>query len=156
MNKSLDTVIAKGRLAQLEAIERVAVAVRANGIRLEEFNALTAVLRAALDAMGQEWRTGKVSGVELVAAERQRQIDQEGYRELHDDSHDLGQMANAAACYAMDPEDREFMEPNFGVPGFWPWHSEDWKPTPHDRVRELVKAGALIAAEIDRLGRTGK
>jgi len=26
-----------------------------------------------------------------------------------------------------------------------------WKPTPDDRVRELVKAGALIAAEIDRL-----
>jgi hypothetical protein len=27
----------------------------------------------------------------------------------------------------------------------------DWKPSPDDRFRELVKAGALIAAEIDRL-----
>jgi hypothetical protein len=35
--------------------------------------------------------------------------------------------------------------------GFWPWSKHWWKPTPNDRVRELVKAGALIAAEIDRL-----
>lgn len=35
----------------------------------------------------------------------------------------------------------------------WPWEAEAFKPTPDDRVRELVKAGALIAAEIDRLGR---
>lgn len=34
----------------------------------------------------------------------------------------------------------------------WP---QDWsfKPTRDDRIRELVKAGALVAAEIDRLGR---
>jgi hypothetical protein len=32
-----------------------------------------------------------------------------------------------------------------------PWGESWWKPTPEDRVRELVKAGALIAAEIDRL-----
>jgi hypothetical protein len=34
---------------------------------------------------------------------------------------------------------------------FWPWTQRTFKPTPHDRIRELVKAGALIAAEIDRL-----
>ena len=35
--------------------------------------------------------------------------------------------------------------------GIWPWNLIWWKPTPNDRIRELVKAGALIAAEIDRL-----
>jgi len=33
----------------------------------------------------------------------------------------------------------------------WPWGKEWWKPS--DRRRDLVKAGALIAAEIDRLDR---
>jgi len=37
------------------------------------------------------------------------------------------------------------------VPPIWPWEKSWWKPTPNDRVKELVKAGALIAAEIDRL-----
>jgi len=37
----------------------------------------------------------------------------------------------------------------------WPWHPLQWKPTPKDRVRELVKAGALIVAEIERLQRAG-
>jgi hypothetical protein len=36
---------------------------------------------------------------------------------------------------------------------YWPWDREWWKPTPNNRIRELAKAGALIAAEIDRLQR---
>ena len=36
-------------------------------------------------------------------------------------------------------------------PTLWPWALSQWKPTPDDRIRELTKAGALIAAEIDRL-----
>jgi hypothetical protein len=35
----------------------------------------------------------------------------------------------------------------------WPWDKGWWKPTPDNRIRELEKAGALIAAEIDRLQR---
>ena len=42
-----------------------------------------------------------------------------------------------------------------GAPYLWPWRPSWWKPTPDDRVRELVKTGALIAAEIDRLRRRG-
>lgn len=38
----------------------------------------------------------------------------------------------------------------------WPWDKSWWKPTPDDRIRELIKAGALIAAEIDRLQRLNK
>lgn len=36
-------------------------------------------------------------------------------------------------------------------PAEWPWDEMLWKPTPDDRIRELAKAGALIATEIDRL-----
>lgn len=92
--------------------------------------------------------TAQPSGVELIAAERQRQITEEGWTPEHDGLHARGQLAEAAACYAMT----DFHRGCGGVvPEWWPWSDEYWKPCPDDRVRELVKAGALIAAEIDRL-----
>lgn len=89
-----------------------------------------------------------MTGVELIALERQRQIEEEGYNEdvYFNPSEEL---ANAAVCYALPRYCREYNE--HGKPILWPWHSQSWKPTPNDRIRELVKAGALIAAEIDRL-----
>lgn len=106
----------------------------------------------------------KFTGAELIAAERQRQLDVEGYNADHDDSHDLGEIAEAAACYATQQRVTELREipgsprspaHKVRVPKSWPWYAEWWKPSPDDRVRELIKAGALIAAEIDRLQRNG-
>lgn len=90
------------------------------------------------------------SGADLIADERQRQIDVEGYTPEHDALEGSeGALALAAAVYALPAEARA-KTPD-GTPVFWPWSRFYWKPTPDDRVRELVKAGALIAAEIDRL-----
>jgi hypothetical protein len=89
-------------------------------------------------------------GVDLIAAERQRQIEQEGWTPEHDAEHTGSLLARAAVCYATPPSIRGCL-PGTDLPVDWPWHSMYWKPTPGDRVRELVKAGALIAAEIDRL-----
>jgi hypothetical protein len=96
------------------------------------------------------------TGIEIIAAERARQMRVEGYDAKHDDEHELGGLAQAAACYALmgwlrrtNIADHERGNP----PVMWPWDSVYWKPTPKDRVRELAKAGALIAAEIDRLQR---
>ncbi len=93
------------------------------------------------------WTTA--SGVSLIAAERARQVAVEGWTPEHDDEHADGELAKAAACYALPPsgDDPEPSDP----PAFWPWHRAWWKPG--DRIRELEKAGALIAAEIDRLRR---
>lgn len=88
--------------------------------------------------------------IALIAAERQRQVAAEGWTPEHDDGHADGEMAEAAACYALPPDLRQ--ESPKG-PQFWPWDAQWWKPSPNDRIRELVKAGALIAAEIDRLQR---
>lgn len=100
----------------------------------------------------------ELSGVELIAAERRRQVDEEGWTTNHDDQHDQQQLAWAAACYAAPEaiyrrEDTEFGDPN-GAQVRW-WHPWPWswrKPTT-DRLDALIKAGALIAAEIDRLKR---
>ena len=118
-------------------------------------------------------RTGKElmkTGVELIAEERTRQITKEGWTTYHDDEHVNGEMAKAAACYAdfscpteertiqvalqrglSEPE--RFYHVRVQVPVNWPWSAEWWKPSPETRLRELAKAGALIAAEIDRLQR---
>lgn len=87
-----------------------------------------------------------MTGIELIAAERKRQIEVEGWTAEHDAQHTDGGLAEAAACYAMPR--RKSIEI---VPYDWPWAVEWWKPTPDDRIRELTKAGALIAAELDRL-----
>lgn len=92
--------------------------------------------------------------LDLIAAERERQKSGEGWTAEHDDAHTDGSLAHAAAAYAM-PGDVRSMFDEFGGNALWPesWGIEWFKPTPHDRVRELVKAGALIVAEIERLQR---
>ncbi len=88
-------------------------------------------------------KLGAPNGADLIAAERLRQIEVEGYGTDDDASQQSGQLARAAAVYALPDRLR------YGLS--WPWPPQFFKPTPGDRVRELVKAGALMAAEIDRL-----
>jgi len=97
-----------------------------------------------------------MNGIERIAAERKRQIEKEGWTETRDDQHKKNEMAIAAACYALPENKRASSESGKGyfekrLPNLWPWHRGYWKPTPENRIRELEKAGALIAAEIDRL-----
>ena len=82
-----------------------------------------------------------------VLAERQRQISAEGWTPDHDDEHDDGSLAAAAACYALGGQAGE-------IPAGWPqsWDDSWWRPSAGER-RNLVKAGALILAEIERLDR---
>lgn len=95
------------------------------------------------------------TGIELIADERARQISEEQWSEVHDDSHAAGDLRDAAEAYLRELRYR--IDHRDGVVGRipaapWPWDDQYWKPT-HDAVRQLVKAGALIAAEIDRLNR---
>ncbi len=90
------------------------------------------------------------TALDLIADERQRQKDEEGWTEEHDDTHTDSELARAAVTYALPSVWRTY------AIQVWPWASEWWKPTPNDRVHELVKAGALIVAEIERLQRCKK
>lgn len=97
-----------------------------------------------------------MSGIEAIAAERKRQIEAEGWDHAHDAEHSDGSLAVAAACYALtghalhidDPRGGGAVVPFWSV-SLWPWDRKWWKPK--DRRRDLVRAGALTAAEIDRL-----
>lgn len=103
-----------------------------------------------------------MTGMELILAERQRQITVEGWTAQHDDEHQPDTLAMAAACYALPALIRS--KEIWGAPLLdllWPFDAEWWKPGHHhpdaidERLRDLVKAGALIAAEMDCLIRKG-
>ncbi len=89
-------------------------------------------------------------GIELIAAERERQITGEGFGSSRDDNYTNEELASAASFYAMPLHKRNLDLMRW----LWPWNFTWWKPSPDDRIRELAKAGALIAAEIDRLNRS--
>lgn len=114
-------------------------------------------------------------GMSDVVAERIRQIKKEGYLDAHDDKHDGGEIAIAATRYlAIAAEQifyakkvRENKHNMFPSPITleeivqsvdegdlldWPWEAASFKPSTDPR-RNLVKAGAMILAEIDRLDR---
>lgn len=90
------------------------------------------------------------SGIVLIAQERARQVGL-GWSAEHDARHLGGTLIRAAIAYATDATRHQALRKN--VPMGWPWKVEDWHPG--TKVRELVKAGALIAAEIDRLQALG-
>lgn len=100
-------------------------------------------------------------GTELIAEERRSQILKEGFTPDHDKQHREGELVQAAMCYATvaSAQIRGSSVEEWPVSMFdgfadsiveWPWDEEFYKPSP-DVIRNLVKAGALIAAQIDRI-----
>ena len=87
------------------------------------------------------------NAIAMISAERERQVSAERYGPYHDDQHTGGTLAKAAAVYALPERYRGAIN----YPSGW-----RFKPSPHNRIRELVKAGALIVAEIERLQRKAR
>lgn len=128
----------KGQTLDGEAWEQNATAYKAKCI------GSAAILAVKLqDALAEIAR--RTDAERDVLAERERQIDHEGNTHAHDDvEHANGELALAAISYAM-------IWKHDGPPPLWPWGFQWWKPK--DRRRDLVRAGALILAEIERLDR---
>lgn len=89
----------------------------------------------------------KAHGADLIREERRRQIEVEGYDTMHDRHHTPQVLCRAAVGYALH-EDPSTLTAEAAA-GLWPWSRDFWKPK--DQLRNLVRAGALIAAAIDRL-----
>ena len=108
------------------------------------------------------------TGIELIAEERQRQIDVKGYDANHDLHHNFEELTNAAKTYInaafLTTESKERGYSNEAAISWheynepwewkylklgWPWEEDSFKPT--TPLQDLIKAGALIAAAIDRL-----
>lgn len=115
----------------------------------------TCMVRAVIDA----YIPGEMTAVADVVAERRRQVDGEGWHAEHDDKlNSQGELALAACCYAYHAGSYFHWDKNsYQKKGpfdpdndysLWPWDIEWWKPK--DPRRDLVRAGALILAEIER------
>lgn len=92
-----------------------------------------------------------MNGREQIEYERRRQTTDEGWSIEHDDEHVYGELYAAGLHYLVHGmstlvgADARPAEPP------WPFGPEWWKPqTP---IRDLVRAGALFLAEVDRLTR---
>lgn len=91
-----------------------------------------------------------------VLAERKRQVEEEGWTPGHDDQHRDGSMALAAAVYALiGSSDGRHRGDNEQTPSIteilWPWDWSWFKPK--SRRCNLIRAAALLLAEIERLDR---
>lgn len=82
-----------------------------------------------------------------IYEERLRQVTEEGFSSKHDDQWDAEELVQAAKVYI----DENY--PFYDAP-MWPYRwDRKWHKPSKDPIRNLIKAGALIAAEIDRLRR---
>ena len=91
----------------------------------------------------------------MIAGERRRQMEAEGHS-LESDVrlNPIGQLVHAAICYA-SVEEPVYVQRQIGAAVLfadpWPWDADGDKREEHVKIRRLVIAGALLAAEIDRL-----
>lgn len=88
--------------------------------------------------------------VDKLVAERERVQKEEGWSTLSDDDYVDGQLPRAAACYLLlNPlrTDRHYDT----IGQLWPFPPAWWKPK--DPERDLIRAGQLIIAELERLER---
>lgn len=86
------------------------------------------------------------TGSYMIAVERERQVKDEGYNAEHDQVHAPMTLAKAAVSYILcNIENKR----RIAKTTYWPWDDNSYKP--RDMKRNLVRAGALVAAAIDRL-----
>ena len=99
--------------------------------------------------------SGFTKAMKDVLNERQRQILNEGYSNAHDDDHDAGELSGAGAAYALNASCQLY--PYHGLPldekpDSFIWDKKYWKPkSPRE---DLVRAAALLIAEIERIDRS--
>ncbi|HIF6414487.1 hypothetical protein [Klebsiella pneumoniae] len=138
------------RLALVEALEKAQQQTTESENRVRKQNRHICELFDDNTALRQriaelESRTVTAAAADVLA-ERQRQVTAEGWTAERDDGYQNSELADAAACYAIHAHNQ-----GFSTPAHWPWSQDWWKQT--SPRRDLVKAGALILAEIERLDR---
>lgn len=97
-----------------------------------------------------------MNALELIAEKHRTNQEHKGYTAAHDDTHTNGELSAAATCYLdrgwLQIQQRAPREEPRKPPFIWPFEAAAWKPS-DDPIRNLVHAGALIVAEIERLRR---
>jgi hypothetical protein len=136
----------------LSGIAELSRALRQGGPAPEDLQELSDALEEAV-AIAQDAVAGLPdpdAAIRSIAHERQRQIEGEGWTPERDDQYQQGELAKAAAGYVLHAHADQSWK-NHHLPNFWPFAPQWFKPA--DPRRMLVKAGALVVAEIQRIDR---
>ncbi|EEN6254196.1 hypothetical protein FVH71_09840 [Salmonella enterica] len=104
---------------------------------------ITRLVGMTQPAPGESVSQSLTDALRDVIAERQRQISVKSWTPEHDDTY-IGYELAAAAISYIEPAEAE---------NYWPadWHDDSFRPS--DYRRNLVKASALLVAELERLDR---
>lgn len=149
-------------------IQRIKELALANGFSLKpqasgnmDLNAYVYDFANAVEREVKAQAVPEGSAIKDVINERQRQINQEFYSTENDDEYKQNELLRAAVCYAENVVRRGWVfDSNFGpdvyqeeeAPDLWPWDLDFWKP--RNPRRDLVRAAALLIAEIERIDRS--
>jgi hypothetical protein len=125
-------------------------------LRGGDARAVHSLLRTLAEQPAQEQATRNLPDdirvpLHTLWAERRRQVEVEGWTPEHDDEHAQGDIARAVSAYADPRVQARRQGVGCYIPVIWPWSAEWWKPK--DKRSNLIKAGALVLAEIERLDR---
>lgn len=149
-----DTPEALKALAELVALE--ADGKQADECSIEVWERARAALRQDAQSAGVTGGESEARGsandyaaltrevIEAIVSERTRQKTEEGHWPNGDNNYRQEELARAAAVYANPEIWNVFGASRVG----WPWRADSYKPT--TRRRDLIKAAALIVAQLER------
>lgn len=165
------------RIARMygEALDKAGVRVAADGSATGRSRSAPAILAQLLREAPTADDAHRMRALIDIITERQRQVEEKGFSPEHDDRHDRSELALAAAafCLAKINDLRKTFSTEMGdgqvavtlqdaAEALWPWNTDEWEPESWSvftassiaaRIRNLVKAAAMIIAEIERLDR---
>lgn len=134
-------------MADQQASSMNAVIIQAIDEKLDRGQSMDLVLQVAKQALAPPFGIHSDAACSVIR-ERYRQSNEEGHTNRSDDEYPDGVLTQAAIAYASP---LSAILPKDQVPQIWPWPKEAWKPK--DRRTNLVRAAALLIAEIERLDR---
>jgi hypothetical protein len=122
----------------LDECEQTAVVYEIRAESSNKFRARVTALRAAIALAEERQEMGVVAE---VAAERAKQK-RKGFTSEHDDFHDKGELVVSAGAY---------LSAHSSIISYWPWSKHEFRS--EGKRKDLLKAAALIVAEIERMDR---
>lgn len=159
-----DSGLSEAGKEDLREVARILEMYRDSQLDNDTLDRISELCRRIVEDIHQNQANVSSTGAERISEERRRQVSEEQWTPEHDDQWKDGQLLFAAESYLQHARLQAIVEAYanegdptsvYTCPSQWPWDSEWWKPS-DDPLRNLEKAGALIAAEIDRIQRFRK
>jgi len=139
--------LAKDQMLRLDIPATSAAAQQNLFFTIQRMRDLSAKTMQEANFLQNQLNASQSYGAALINEEYNRALNEKGYTPEHDQQHVKGELPEAAISYLLSGT----FEDGPNLPSNWPFNTEDFKPTPGNRLRELAKAGAFLVSEINRI-----